>query len=107
MDHVRADIGSASRDICCRVDVAWADLAAHGNARQAKGEVRSKPGELSFRLDTARRRIRDQADAVSTRNLAKGQVNDMPEEPADRRAKHMQNIERRLARHVNHMLTLQ
>ena len=45
----------------------------------------------------AGRRVGDDADLVAARRLAAREVEDMPEQAADRRAQHMQDFERRSA----------
>ena len=39
--------------------------------------------------------VRDQPDAVAARDLLRGQIEHMAEQAADRRAKHVQNVQRR------------
>ena len=77
-----------------RRDVAAADVSrVIGNAGEAERERRRKLGERRVGALAAARRIGDDADLVAARRLAAREVADMPEQSADRRAQHVQDVE--------------
>ena len=78
-----------------RDSIARSDVAAHGNAGQAEGERWSKLFQRRFAARSAGVAVGDQTDVVAARDLLAGKVEHVPEEAADRRAKYVQDAQRR------------
>jgi hypothetical protein len=94
MNHVGAGLRDAAHDPDERQDFARSDMAAHWKA--AKTE-RKRWLDIFQRFVGARaagKAVGNHADPVSARDLLVREVEYMAEQAANRRSKHMQNIER-------------
>ena len=78
-----------------RDSIARSDVAAHGDAGQAEGERRSKFFQRRFAARPAGVAVGDQTHVVPARDLLARKVENVPEEAANRRAKYMQDSQRR------------
>jgi hypothetical protein len=74
-----------------RDDIAWPDVAAHGDADDAKGERWCKFPKNLIGAGPTSVAVGDQADVMPTRDLFVGKVENMAEQAADRRAEHEQD----------------
>ena len=101
MDYIRSKLLRSVLDVQQRFDVAAAEMAAHRHAADAQCKVRRELRELAFRLFAARRSVGNKPNAMSTRRLAACEIDDVAEQPPDRSAQHVQDIELFGYRHVD------
>ena len=76
-----------------RSQVADADLPAHRHAAEPERQLVRQLRERRVRPRAAAAGIGNHADAVAARDLSTREIDDVPEQSADRRAQHMQDIE--------------
>jgi hypothetical protein len=101
MDYVRGKLLRSALHVQQRFDVAAAELAAHRHAADAYCKVGRELGELAFRLFAARRGVGNKPNPMSARRLTAREVDDVAEQPSDRSAQHVQDVELFGHRHVN------
>ena len=94
VQHVDAELGGELGDLCHGAPVAEAELAGHGNARQAEGAIVAQTAELHGDFIAAGARIAHHADFRPKLGLAKGEIVHVAEQAADRRAQAMQDAKR-------------
>jgi len=102
VNDVGPDPGGPSRNVHAGRDVVQAELPAHADPAETERQFRRQFRESGLGLCPAGRGIRDEAHAMSARDLAAREVEHMAEQPADRRPQDMQDIEAALClvRHV-------
>src|SRR5262249_61552873 len=83
---------------CQRQSGSRTDVAAHGNAGNAKSERRREFLEHVFSTRAAGIAVCDQSDAMATRNLFACEIEHMTEQTADRRAEDVQYVQGRHCR---------
>ena len=93
VQHIRVRIMCALRHMAPCGHVAPADMAAHRDAAQAQREVRGERRERRIGAFAAGRGIGHDTDRVPARGLRARQVEDVPEQPADRRPQDVQDLE--------------
>jgi hypothetical protein len=71
----------------------------HRQALKAEREPRREFGQDLFGARPAGRAIGDEADAVAARDLAAGEIEDMAEQTADRRAENVDDVQGSHRRH--------
>lgn len=69
-------------------------MPAHGNAGQAVREQRRKFSQSLLGALAAGEPVGDKANAVPALDLRAGKVGDVPEQPTNRGAEHMQDVQR-------------
>ena len=91
------DIGVQSREMARHraegPDVARADLARHRESRNAKLHLRRDGRKRRVGAGAAGRAVADDADLVAARRLAAGDIEDVPENAADRGPRHMHDLQ--------------
>ena len=81
------------RDLQGRADVLEVRLAQHRQAQDAELEHRLERGEVLGGALAAGQRIGDEADRMAARHLLAGQVDDVPEQAAERGPQHVQDAQ--------------
>jgi hypothetical protein len=76
------------------IDVFGARLPRHRNPEQAERKLRLDCRERLSRALAAGQAVGNEADAVAARGLRAREIEDMTKQPADRRAKYMDDVER-------------
>ena len=93
------DVGSrfarTCGDVADRRDIGHPDVAGHRHSREAERQQPREFRERRLCLPPAARRIGNDADRVPARRLAAGEVADVPEQAADRRAQHVEDFQAR------------
>ncbi len=84
MDDVHRVIGEDAGDGAAGRPVGGTEFAAHRHPRQAEGEERLQALEDRLGPVAAGRGVGDDADPVAARRLGTGQIDHVPEQPADR-----------------------
>jgi hypothetical protein len=102
VDDIGPDIGRPSRNMHAGRDVAQPELPAHGDPAETERQLGRQFRKGGLRSCPSGRGVRDEPHAMAARDLAARKVEHMAEEPADRRAQDMQDIEAALCsvRHV-------
>jgi hypothetical protein len=93
VDNIRRKALDQARNAPARHEIARVGQTPHGKAGYSKGEMGRKLFEGARRRVAARQRIRDDAHAMAVLRLCACEVDDMPEQAADRRAHHMQDAQ--------------
>ena len=83
------------RDTCDEAhEVGGPELALHGKPRDAELHLRRDGRERGLGAGAAGRAVADDADVMTARGLAARDIEDMPENAADRSAGDMHDLER-------------
>ncbi len=98
------DIGRQALDQAgdppARHEIAGVGQAPHREAAYAESKMGRKLRERARRGVAAGQRIRDNAHAMAVLRLRAREVDDMPEQAADRRAHYMQDAQRLMSIHI-------
>jgi hypothetical protein len=82
-----------SHDLRKRRKIRERRITVHRHAREAKGELRRNVMENFVGASTTRAAVGDNAYAVPAGDLLPGQIDDVTEQPTDRGAKDVQNLQ--------------
>jgi hypothetical protein len=93
MQHIDIQPCQQRPDIAVGSDVVPAEIAGHGDACQAEGEVGGELGQPLFGQAVVRVTIDDDADLMAARGLRDGEIADMPEQAANWSAEAMDDTQ--------------
>src|ERR1700694_5038290 len=91
---VERRLGYPARNMAECGYVAPSDVAAHGTAAEPEPEMRLEIGQHGFRPGPSGGGIDDQADLMAACQLASGEIDDVPEQPAYRSPQYVKDPER-------------
>ena len=94
VQHVRRQLRDQSHETRVRQQIRRRRLAVDGNAMNAKLEPGREFGQCLVGAIAAGEAVGENADMVATIGLSVGEIEDMTENPADRRAYRMQDTKR-------------
>jgi hypothetical protein len=91
MHDVGPGIDGTLRHVGDGVEIAKVHMAAHGQTRETERELRGKLGENRLGPRAAGVRVGNDSDLMAAHGLAAGEIDDMSEQAADRRAQDMKD----------------
>jgi hypothetical protein len=94
VQDIEVEFGGKPRDLAEGAPVSEADIALHGNPRDAERAIVDEAAHLGADLIAAALRVADDAYFAAELRLAHGQIVHMAEQAADRRAQTMQDAKR-------------
>ena len=104
VQNIRFGLNRSRRDVTDRILVAKAEMSVHRHALNAEFANRGEVFQCDFGLRAGGRSVSDDADEMAALSLRASKVHDMPKQPADRRAQHMQNAQRPVHPNLPHCI---